>query len=169
MGARGPAPKPTALKLLEGNQGHRPINNSEPHPRPIAPPCPAWLDATARREWRRISPELERLGLLTGVDLAGLANYCNLFSTIVRCERILQKSGLTMELREPSVTDADGNVVPGAVKYIQQRPEVAIRHKAILGIRPYLAEFGLTPAARGRMQMLGGVADAEEEESAFDL
>ncbi len=33
MGQRGPAPKPTALRILEGNPGKRPLNASEPRPR----------------------------------------------------------------------------------------------------------------------------------------
>jgi P27 family predicted phage terminase small subunit len=159
MGARGPARKPTALKLLEGNPGHQKLNHNEPKPRPIAPDCPAWLNPIARREWRRICPELERLGLLTGVDLAGLANYCSLFAVIVQCEKAIHKTGLVVEIRDAA----------GTVTSTRQRAEVGVRHKAIMAIKPYLGEFGLTPAARGRMQMLGGVADAEEEESAFDI
>ena len=79
MGARGPAPKPTALKVLDGNPRHRPINRSEPRPRPVAPKCPSWLDAEAKREWRRIAPALERIGLLTEIDgtaLAGCPVFC---------------------------------------------------------------------------------------------
>ena len=30
MGKRGPAPKPTALKVLQGNPGKRKLNDSEP-------------------------------------------------------------------------------------------------------------------------------------------
>jgi hypothetical protein len=33
--------------------------------------CPNWLDKEARPEWRRLGPELERIGLLTGVDGPG--------------------------------------------------------------------------------------------------
>ena len=106
---------------------------------------------------------LERIGLLTEVDLAALANYCSLYSTIVQCERVLREQGYTVELREPSTTDAAGNAVPGAVRYVQQRPEVAIRHKAILGIRAYLTEFGMTPSSRGRMNVLPIQEDDEDD------
>lgn len=37
---RGRKPKPTHLKLLEGNPGHRPINGAEPKPNPGLPTCP---------------------------------------------------------------------------------------------------------------------------------
>ena len=32
MGRHGPAPEPTALKLVHGNPGKRPINKAEPRP-----------------------------------------------------------------------------------------------------------------------------------------
>jgi hypothetical protein len=32
MGKRGPSPKPTSLKVLQGNPGKRKINKSEPKP-----------------------------------------------------------------------------------------------------------------------------------------
>jgi hypothetical protein len=51
MGLRGPAPEPTALKLLRGNPGKRPLNTLEPKP-PTGkrPHCLAHLDEVARKE-----------------------------------------------------------------------------------------------------------------------
>lgn len=40
MAIRGKKPKPTNLKILEGNPGKRPLNLNEPKPIPIAPECP---------------------------------------------------------------------------------------------------------------------------------
>ena len=45
--------------------------------------CPAWLDAVARREWRRIVPELKRLELISNVDVTSLAIYCDAVSKYV--------------------------------------------------------------------------------------
>lgn len=148
MGARGPAPQPTALKLLRGNPGHQKLNRQEPKPRPVAPKCPDWLDLIGKREWRRIVPELDRLGLLTTVDMAALASYCTLYSTIVQCERVIQAEGFT--------------ALVGEKGYLQQRPEVAIRQKAILAIKAFCAEFGLTPSSRGRMT----VPEKDDDEGA---
>ena len=39
MATRGRKPKPTALKLLEGNPGNRPLNIAEPRPTGV-PNCP---------------------------------------------------------------------------------------------------------------------------------
>lgn len=40
MATRGRKPKPTELKLLEGNPAKRPLNKNEPNPEKKAPRCP---------------------------------------------------------------------------------------------------------------------------------
>lgn len=69
-------PKPTAIKLLEGNPGKRPLNDSEPQPKRHAPECPEWLDSVARGIWEDLAPRLERLGLLTEIDGPMFAAFC---------------------------------------------------------------------------------------------
>ena len=60
----GRPPTPTHLKLLRGNPGKRPIR---PEPQPEQPPTPPeppdFLTGYAFDEWRRVAPELHRLGL----------------------------------------------------------------------------------------------------------
>lgn len=82
----GPPPEPTQLKILKGNPGKRPLNTAEPQPRREPPTCPLWLLPEAKREWRRIVPELSRLGLLTVVDRAALAAYCQSWARYVDAE-----------------------------------------------------------------------------------
>ena len=66
----GPKPKPTALKIAQGNPGHRPLPKNEPRPRVAAPSMPDFLDAGGRAEWRRVVPILLEMGLLTKMDRA---------------------------------------------------------------------------------------------------
>ena len=51
MGRRGPAPKPTAIKILEGNPGKQKLNHNEPKPPTIIaipkPPSRLLKDAKA--------------------------------------------------------------------------------------------------------------------------
>ena len=54
MATRGRKPKPTALKALEGNPGKRPLNEHEPVPPKATLRCPAWLEAEAKKEWKRL-------------------------------------------------------------------------------------------------------------------
>lgn len=152
---RGRKPKPTNLKLLEGNPGKRPLNQNEPKPAPIAPKCPSFLSKSAKAEWRRIAPQLERLGLLTGVDMANLAGYCRAWSELVDAESFLQKHGQTYQIPK---RDEEGQVVG---LYVQQWPQVTIARKAQEEIRAYSSLFGLSPSDRGRMTVPGA---AEEED-----
>ena len=152
MPAKGPAPKPTALRVLEGKPGHRPLNRNEPKPRPVIPPCPTWLDLEAKREWKRISTELDRVGLLTVVDRAALAGYCQAWSRWRDAEMVLSAQGMTFE-------------TPNG--YVQQRPEVAIAQKSLQLVAKFCTEFGLTPSARSRLTVPGG--DDGAEDSPFDV
>lgn len=70
MGRRGPAPKPTELKRLQGNPGKRRLNDSEPRPVATLPRCPSHLTGEAKAEWRRVARGLYEAGLLTQVDRA---------------------------------------------------------------------------------------------------
>ena len=142
MGKRGPAPKPTVLRLIEGNPSRRPLNKHEPQPRPIRPACPKWLTPDARKEWNRIVPELERMGLLTVVDGAALSAYCQEWGRYVDAQAQIGRYGLLLK--------------PTASGYIQQSPYLSIARKSLQAVRALASEFGLTPAARTRIQVPKG-------------
>ena len=80
MAQRGRKPKPTALKVLEGNPGGRPLNPNEPKPAKKAPRCPSWLEDEAKKEWKRMGKTLEQMGLLTEMDMAAFAGYCQAYA-----------------------------------------------------------------------------------------
>ena len=138
MGLRGPAPKPRALAIAEGNPGKRPLNGCEPEPRRKRPKCPDYLDEEAKREWRRLVPILERMRVLTEADGLALANLCLLFSTMVKAQRLLEKSGLLFKTKSG---------------YIQQSPLVAIVANSVAQVNQPCREFGLTPASRTRLSV----------------
>ncbi len=91
---RGRKPKPTKLRLIQGNPGKRSINKDEPKFTAGTPDCPDHLDTVAKKEWHRITAELDAQGLLRKVDRAAIASYCTLWSRYVKCERVLAKSSL---------------------------------------------------------------------------
>jgi len=64
----GRRPKPTALKILEGNPGKRRLGRGTPTPLVGVPPCPAHLRGRARVAWVRIGEHLARMGVATSVD-----------------------------------------------------------------------------------------------------
>jgi P27 family predicted phage terminase small subunit len=137
MGFRGPAPTPTALRVLEGNPGKRPLNYREPKPVAKAPRCPPYLDDEARREWRRLVPILLRMRVLTEADYHALGNLCQTYSTMIRAQQKLSETGLL--LKTPS-------------GYVQQSPLLSIVNGCVETITRLSREFGMTPASRVRIQ-----------------
>ncbi|WP_337531429.1 phage terminase small subunit P27 family, partial [Zhenhengia sp.] len=93
MATPGRKPKPTSLKVLEGNPGKRALNDTEPKPEKKAPKCPTWLNKEAKKEWKRIATELEALGILTEVDMAAFAGYCQAYARWKEAEEFIAKHG----------------------------------------------------------------------------
>ena len=73
---RGRKPKPTTIKVLEGNPGRRPLNDREPQAPPGIPECPEFLGEEARAEWFRMAMVLTNMGLLTLADRSAFTTYC---------------------------------------------------------------------------------------------
>lgn len=148
----GPAPKPTALKVLAGNPGHRPLNDAEPMPELAMPKCPAHLSKEGKAEWKRLAAELHTLGLLTRIDRAALAAYCEVWARWVMAEKKLQAEGCTA-------------LTPNG--YATKNAWLTIADKALEQMHRYLVEFGMTPASRSRVRADG--AKKENEPSIADL
>jgi len=140
----GRKPKPTKLKLVQGNPGKRPLNDAEPQPESGAPACPAWLDKISKAKWRSVAPELEKIGVLTKIDGATLAAYCKNYSRWVVAEKILTEKGTTYESKT-----AKGTI-------IRVRPELKIAEEAMRQMRAFASEFGLTPSSRTRLKGTSG-------------
>ena len=143
----GPPPTPTRLKLLRGNPSKRPLNNKEPKPRITIPSCPKHLNQEARKEWRRITRELAALGLISNLDRAALAAYCDAYARWVEASENVRQFGLI--LKSPS-------------GYPIQSPYLAILNKAIEQMRVFLVEFGMTAASRSRI--VTATSDDEDAE-----
>jgi P27 family predicted phage terminase small subunit len=134
----GPARKPTRLRLIQGNPSKRPLNKREPQPKVGVPPCPKHLDAEAKREWIRMSRQLEPLGLLTVIDRAALAAYCQAWSRWVEAETLVSEHGLIL-------TSPNGYPMPS--------PYVTVANKAMRAMHSLLVEFGMTPSSRSRIKV----------------
>ena len=141
MGLRGPNPKPRALQVLEGNPGKRPLNPLEPQPLLRRPKCPDYLDEAAKREWKRLVPILEAMRVLTEADGIALGNLCMQYAMLQEAQTKLRKTGLLMKTRGG---------------FIQQSPLVAVVSSTVDQVNKLCREFGLTPAARTRIQVAPG-------------
>ena len=132
----GRKPKPTNLKILQGNPGGRPLNMSEPSPVSAIPNPPQHLNTIALEEWERITGELYPLGLLSEIDMPALAAYCQCFARWVEAEEGIKKSGLIIKT-------TNGNAI--------QSPLVGISNTALQMMHKFLTEFGMTPVSRAKV------------------
>lgn len=136
--------KPTALKLIEGNPGKRPLNQNEPQPARGMPPCPPHLDKIAKKRWKELGGYLFQIGLLSVIDGDAFAVYCQAYSDWVKIERSLKKD---TDVQMKHTIDAAGN------EFLEMKLNPRVRQKSLLWqiMKGYLAEFGMTPSSRSRI------------------
>lgn len=109
-------------------------NRRNPDP-PAGPPVrPAALTGAAAAEWDRVIARLAASQSLAIVDDAALVQYCRLHELAER---------LQAEVDALPTLTVDGHIHPAVTQ---------VRH-ARLAVLRYLVELGLTPAARGRVQL----------------
>lgn len=148
MGRRGPSPKPTLLKLVAGNPGHRPIAGNEPVPDAVMPAAPDFLDDAARRVWDQLVPGLFRCGLVRVIDGTSIGRYCVTLVLWHTALEFIRKNGTTYAVRgEPK----QGR--PGRVLYLREHPQAGELRKLNQQLLALEREFGLTPASRTRIQL----------------
>ena len=145
----GRKPKPTKLKRLEGNPGKRKMNTKEPDPGTENPNCPTWLLPEAKREWRRLAPKLNQMGVLTEADRATFAAYCQAYARWWEANKHIER---------------DGSVFSTEKGYQQQSPWVGIANTNHRLMMQAAAEFGLTPSSRSRI-----IADFEPNKAGDDM
>lgn len=136
---RGRKPKPTALKILEGNAGKRPLPEDEPKPPviDILPPAPRRLGPAGRAEWRTQVATLTSTRVLTVSDLLALEQLCATAEELDGLRAWFQR-----EQRRPlKRRDAD----------LLFRLHAAIDRKSLVATK-FEAEFGLMPSSRSRVK-----------------
>ena len=120
----------------QGQPGKRGYNEAEPQPPKDLPDCPPHLSEVARAEWDRVAETLHEIGVLTGIDRAALAAYCQAYGRWVEAEEQMKKTPAM--LKTPS-------------GYVQQSPWMSVANKQLEIMGRYMTELGMTPAARSRV------------------
>lgn len=151
MGERGPMAKPAALHLLHGNPGKKPLSAllDETLRVPVEiPELPTFLRyggsgpelaMEARAEWERITPHLQRLGLISQIDRAMIAEYCFWWALGTIAKKRL------IELGDDGLIDE----TPSKYKQIGVWMQIANRAKA--NIESCAVHFGMSAASRSRV------------------
>jgi P27 family predicted phage terminase small subunit len=127
--------------LVTGNPGKRSINKAEPKPAAILPDPPPELSAEALAEWQRIAPRLMAAGMLTTIDRAALAAYCQAYGAWIMAEQVLATFP----------TDAQRLVIRTKAGNLIHNPLFSIASKARSDMVRFAAEFGMTPSGRSRV------------------
>lgn len=137
MGRRGPAPKPTKLRLLHGDRKDR-INHNEPQPEqgPMVPP--EGMTREVRAVWDFTARHLETMGLAMPSDRECLRAYCEAVVDHARAAEIVAKSAL---------------LIKGIQGGMVRNPAYQIKRDAARTMLRFAQEFGLTPSARSRIEL----------------
>ncbi len=144
MGRRGPRPKPTNLRVIEGNLcGKNPVNRNEPQPAiaPVCPPPPDWLEKLAQEIWREVAPQLWRIGSLTEIDTLQFASYCEVQGLYRQAAEDLKRyAEQDQETHGLLIRNGSGTLVQNPLLHVVN----SLRRDALR----LACEFGLTPSSR---------------------
>ena len=135
--------KPTALKLIDGNPGNRPINVQEPTPAKVynPDPPPDFTDLQTAK-WNEVSGKLAACRVLTELDLDALEIYCREWVNLHEAIADLAQRGKLMQMPTGGVM---WNPSWSQLKHSQ-------------GVcRSIMGDFGMTPSKRS-----GLVASADD-------
>lgn len=147
MGKRGPASRPTALKLLHGERHKDRINPDEPAARPNLPELPVDATDAVREVWDDTVRELDVMSLAFAADGPALRCYC---------EAVALHRKVSAEL------DGEPLMTVGAMGGLVRNPLLQIQRDAAATVRAFAQEFGLTPSARSGIRA-GKAGDGEEQ------
>lgn len=162
--------KPRGRKIIQGTfrNDRNPPREPTPPAVPTAPKPPAGMNRWARGAWKRLAAELTDQELLTSLDLMTLELLCAAYGdwkvadqavfhplnplTGKRERRNLEQylSGRDTWIK---VDELSADVVVSLRRNSQTAPELAERNRAYATYRAYMAEFGLSPASRNRINL----------------
>ncbi len=135
MGARGPKPKPTALKVFEGTRVRnkkQAQHEAKPESKRSFPEPPSHLGKWGKKTWNETGPALYAVNLLTIADLPAFSLYCSEWDRWHAARIDIDKTGI-------NIITAHG---------VKQNPSVRTMNAATANIKQLGAQFGMTPSAR---------------------
>ena len=160
MGSRGPKPLPANVHLLRGNASKKPLAAlfDEFRPEVDIPDSAPWMWPEAKKEWKRITPELERYGLVSHLDRAVLIMYCQAWAEYVWLKKMVTECMKNAEVGRKAAQAAgkewygdDGVKITSASGGYSYSPYAAAAKRAGDEVGKYLQAFGLSPSSRGRV------------------
>lgn len=139
----GPRPIPNNVRRLRG-QKERKSPKYVPMP-PLTPP--AWLDAVAKAEWRRVQKLTSHQGVITVVDRPALTGYVVAWSNLVAASKDVAKRGVMI----PARSSADK--AKGEDQALVKNPSLQVLRDSQATMKSWCRELGFTPAGRLGMDL----------------
>jgi P27 family predicted phage terminase small subunit len=134
---------PANVHLINGNPSKKRLSVLSDGSRvPVSiPKMPKHLDAGARREWKDITRELEKLGLIATVDKVAVAMYCVVYSRWQYADTKLA------ELKDAGLIES----TPSGYKQIGVWLQIS--NRCMEQLKSLLSELALSPAARAKVKV----------------
>lgn len=152
MGARGPQPKPSALKQAQGT--YRPDRATANEAQAVGKPkCPAWLNKDQKAEFRRVVKLLDQIGLVGAVDANVLTRYAILWMRWREAEAMVDKLGEAFPIRDDD----------GKVRSFKRSPYATAALELAGQLHRLESALGMNPSARSRINV-----DAPASGDGFD-
>lgn len=151
---------PSNVHVLRGNPSKLPAGKLMDDLQPVIelPGMPPHLLPEAKKEYKRLAPELVRYGLISKIDRAALCLYLQSWAELVWAEKMLQrrmqhyaKKADEAEKRGDFYEGADGMTEVTANGNIIYSPYWVIANKARHNVDKFLQNFGMAPSARSRV------------------
>lgn len=163
---------PANVHLLRGNPSKLSAADlmDSFQPQVEIPDCPSHLWPVAKKEWKRITPELERYGLISKLDRSALALYCQCYARWVWAEQQLTRAMKAADQARAAAAakgevyaGGDGMTVVAASGHVTYSPHWVIANRAMEQVNKFLASFGMEPASRAKVQQ-----SSNRQSSLFD-
>ena len=130
--------------------GQAPVKHKRAEAREESAELPEVAGTEAKKEWRRLAKQMEQIGILTEVDMAAFAGYCQAYARWKEAEEFITQHG---------------SIVKTPSGYWQQVPQVSIAQTYLKIMNRFAEQFGLTPSSRSRIiaeDNSGGTVDEME-------
>jgi P27 family predicted phage terminase small subunit len=134
---KGRKPTPSHLKVVRGTDRADRANPAEPKPGRARPSAPDHMSDRGREAWGYVVGVLDRMGVLTEADALAVELLCE-----ARADWLSARDQIIAGGGETYTTDAG---------LIKAHPAVAMRNDAARRMQSLLAEFGLSPASRSKV------------------
>lgn len=144
---KGRKPRPTHLKLIEGNPGRRPINKREPKPAGDLFAPPSDMPPAAVPFWNQAIADAPQ-GLLRRLDLRILFVWA--------CAAWLHSDAMGKVARSSAMVQS------ARTGEVYQHPMLSVANRQAGLMMKAAAEMGFTPTSRSRIALPPGVGEENE-------